>query len=174
MKYEIIKQHEKMFNRQWIDSCRESYLKEIIQRDVEKILYLMNSYENSLKNKEDIINQIYIKEGIDDKINKIRKNVTELYISKCNYSNESTNSDREQSMELFQRKLDRAREYDFSKLLGSGGVYHRCPFHLDTKPSMVLKNNKVTCYSCNKTWDTIQFVMDRDGLTFREAVEMLS
>jgi len=46
-----------------------------------------------------------------------------------------------------------------------------CPFHGDKDPSMKLyQNNTVHCFSCHKSWDTIQFVRDLYGLGFKEAI----
>jgi len=50
----------------------------------------------------------------------------------------------------------------------------RCPFHDDTNPSASIKNNKVHCFVCNKTWNPIDLVMQRDGLSFINAVRRLS
>lgn len=56
-----------------------------------------------------------------------------------------------------------------------GGLVH-CPFHEDKDPSASVKNNFLICFGgCKpkdgrKGWDTISLLMERDGLTFREAV----
>ncbi len=50
----------------------------------------------------------------------------------------------------------------------------RCPFHEDLNPSASIKHNRVHCFVCNKTWNPIDLVMERDGLTFINAVRRLS
>jgi DNA primase len=50
-----------------------------------------------------------------------------------------------------------------------------CPFHADSKASMKYYpgQNKLHCFSCNKTWDSIDFLIERDGLSFPDAVKKL-
>jgi hypothetical protein len=66
--------------------------------------------------------------------------------------------------------IQTAQDYPFEELYEFKRNYALCPFHEDKTPSMSLKNNRVKCWSCNKSWDTIQFVMDKEGMTFKEAV----
>ncbi len=49
-----------------------------------------------------------------------------------------------------------------------------CPFHEDHNPSMALYGNRVHCFVCNRSWDAIDSVMERQGLKFREAVRHLT
>lgn len=67
-----------------------------------------------------------------------------------------------------------ARSYPFGKLLAFKGRMTRCPFHDDRHPSMALYGNRVRCFVCNRSWDTIEFLMERDGLSFRSAVRHLA
>ena len=50
----------------------------------------------------------------------------------------------------------------------------RCPFHEDLNPSASIKRNRVHCFVCNKTWNPIDLVMERDGLSFINAVRRLT
>jgi DNA primase (bacterial type) len=72
-------------------------------------------------------------------------------------------------------EIERARQYPFENLIEFKRNMTRCPFHEDREPSMHLyrEQNRVHCFSCNRSWDTIQFLRERDGLTFREAVRRL-
>ncbi len=47
-----------------------------------------------------------------------------------------------------------------------------CPFHPDTKPSLVVwkKRNLIHCFGCNRTWDAISFIQELKQLSFKEAV----
>jgi len=71
-----------------------------------------------------------------------------------------------------------AKAVPITQLLGQqskGSVVH-CPFHKDKDPSASVKNNFLICFGgCapkdgRKGWDTISLLMERDGLSFREAV----
>jgi len=74
--------------------------------------------------------------------------------------------------------IAQAKAVPITQLLGQsskGGVVH-CPFHKDKDPSASVRNNFLICFGgCKpkdgrKGWDTISLLMERDGLSFREAV----
>lgn len=44
-----------------------------------------------------------------------------------------------------------------------------CPFHLDRHPSLSVKADKWTCWSCGKSGDVINFVQLYFGLSFKDA-----
>lgn len=51
----------------------------------------------------------------------------------------------------------------------------KCFAHDDNKPSMYFgnKTNTARCPVCNKAWDSIQILIERDGYTFTGAVQNL-
>lgn len=71
--------------------------------------------------------------------------------------------------------IERARAYPFSQLYTFTRNAGKCPFHDDKTPSFVLmRDNRAHCFgACGRSWDTIQFVRDRDGLSFPQAVKSL-
>ncbi|MEW6214913.1 MAG: CHC2 zinc finger domain-containing protein [Nitrospirota bacterium] len=70
--------------------------------------------------------------------------------------------------------IERAREYPFENLVEVKKGMGLCPFHDDHNPSMGIKNNYYHCFGCGAKGDVISFVMKRDGLSFKDAVKMLS
>jgi DNA primase len=58
---------------------------------------------------------------------------------------------------------------------GSIFVGH-CPWHLDKKPSFQVNPNKQTwvCYPCDIRGDVFDYVMKREGVDFRQALEILA
>ncbi|MCI9584129.1 MAG: hypothetical protein HFG46_10720 [Clostridium sp.] len=56
---------------------------------------------------------------------------------------------------------------------GSGSDRCNCPFHHDTAPSMHLytDNNTAYCYSCNHSWNNIDFVSEKLDLGFTETIQ---
>jgi hypothetical protein len=71
--------------------------------------------------------------------------------------------------------IERAREYPVEQLLEtSGKKIVRCPFHDDKHPSASIKWNRLHCFVCDKTWGPIDLVMEKEGLSFIEAVERLT
>ncbi len=51
-----------------------------------------------------------------------------------------------------------------------------CPFHAEKSPSFTVyaDSQHFHCFGCGKSGDVFDFVMEREGLTFREAMEMLA
>jgi hypothetical protein len=76
---------------------------------------------------------------------------------------------------ITQEMIDQAKAFPFQQLFEFRNKSARCPFHDDHDPSFVLmKDNTVRCFgACGKSWDTIDFLMEREGKTFQEAVRAL-
>ena len=66
-----------------------------------------------------------------------------------------------------------AKQYPFENLIQIKKGKALCPFHDDHNPSMGIKNNRYNCFACGEKGDTISFVMQRDGLSFIDAVRGL-
>ncbi|MEE2886744.1 MAG: DNA primase [Planctomycetota bacterium] len=62
--------------------------------------------------------------------------------------------------------------------LKAHGRYHMglCPFHQEKTPSFAVYTDKqyFHCYGCGKAGDVFSFLMERDGVGFREALETLA
>lgn len=77
---------------------------------------------------------------------------------------------------LTDEMIERAREYPVKSLLPNPVKHNMtlCPFHDDKRPSMYVRDNFAWCFSCNKGWNPIDFVMAKQGFDFKEAVKYLS
>ena len=67
--------------------------------------------------------------------------------------------------------------FPLSELRRSGsGFLATCPWHQDRRPSLTVnpERNRVHCFVCNRGADPIAWLEDRQGLSFREAVEELA
>jgi DNA primase len=51
-----------------------------------------------------------------------------------------------------------------------------CPFHAENSPSFTVyrESQSYYCFGCGKSGDAFTWLMERDGLTFREAMEVLA
>lgn len=86
------------------------------------------------------------------------------------------------SRDLKEKVKGRARIEDVAALRIRGmkraGNYYKalCPFHADRNPSFHIdtRKNRYRCYACGAEGDAIQFLMEIDGISFREAVLQLA
>ena len=73
--------------------------------------------------------------------------------------------------------IDRAREVPFDSLLQfNQGRFAVCPFHAEKKPSLYLykTSNRIYCFGCGYSADTIKYIQDQYNLSFIEAVKKLN
>ena len=79
--------------------------------------------------------------------------------------------------EIFNRIniVDVIGEYVHLKRVGSNYM-GCCPFHNENTPSFSVSESRKTflCFGCKKSGNVIQFIMERLGLTYPEAVRMLT
>ncbi len=86
--------------------------------------------------------------------------------------------------EEWQEKVNRALEYPIEELVcrditlrrSGQNLIGRCPLHEEKTPSfyIYLKNNSFYCFGCSQGGNVINYVMKRQNLTFKEAVEYLN
>jgi hypothetical protein len=73
-------------------------------------------------------------------------------------------------------KIAQARTYPIDKLVDFVRGKAACFAHDDKSPSAYLATrlNLLCCPVCDKKWDSIQILIERDNYTFHKAVEKLS
>lgn len=75
---------------------------------------------------------------------------------------------------ITEEMIQAAKDYPFKDLYEFRNGMCVCPFHADKDPSMKLySNNTVHCFSCHKSWGTIAFITELEGLSFQDAVRKL-
>lgn len=80
-------------------------------------------------------------------------------------------SGRNKKISITLSMVAKAKEYPIENLVEINRAgFTKCFSHSDTKPSAYCKNNFCHCFVCQKSWDTIAILMERDGLKFRDAV----
>ena len=70
--------------------------------------------------------------------------------------------------------IAKAKEFPFEQLIETNkrGMAF-CPFHNEKTPSFYIKNNWGYCFGCGKSFDTIQFLIERDNMNFIDVVKKL-
>ncbi len=74
--------------------------------------------------------------------------------------------------ELFKARLKQGSV----SISGGGRAICHCPFHNDRTPSCSIDDNLGVyhCFGCGASGNAIKFIMEADGMTFRNAVEQLA
>ena len=82
------------------------------------------------------------------------------------------------------KTIQRVRDLDITDVLkpyvnlrrSGASLIGSCPFHTDNKPSFSVSpvKNLYHCFSCQRGGDGISFIMDKENLTFVEAVRKIA
>jgi hypothetical protein len=162
----LIVELQKEMPAEWARERRIEYLKETITDLVVEAWMAMTLHEDCVRHNR-LIEMILTQERLEKLLKGIVKAQGEILSLR--------GSGRPGNDDITPAIIERARLYPFTQLYEFKRNMARCPFHEDRTPSMALmKDNRVHCFgACSKSWDTIAFLMDKDGLRFPEAVRQL-
>ena len=83
--------------------------------------------------------------------------------------------DHPDSRSLTEWEIHRARTYPLENLVSVGRNGRIiCEWHEDTRPSMMVKNGWGYCHACGKSVDSIRWMQEVKGMSFKDAVKYLS
>jgi hypothetical protein len=153
-------------DKEWAYGRRKEYLITVMRPIVERCLFLYARYELCVE-QNNIVAMTLVRERLTGEVRKVVKMQNELYFSKPERKKPASG--------VTPEMIQRAKEYPYTDLLELRRGMARCPFHDDRNPSFSVKNNYGRCFSGSCGWhgDAIAFVMERDGIPFREAVMVL-
>ncbi len=146
------------YPREWVQKCRRDYL-DTISDDIRFELLIENLRLEKYTSERKELKILLVKDTIRELSNRLDKIEKEIYFTE-NPTEDNT------------ERVRMAKEVPFSNLLEFNRFGQAvCPFHGDSDPSMKLyPNNTVHCFSCHKSWDTIQFVRELYNLDFKGAI----
>jgi len=146
--------------------ARTAFLKDEAADAVVRVWDLTSAYEDYF-NRDRVLERVLLLEEYQEEIKRVWRLLGEI--------RRLNGKDRPNHAEgITPEMIERARAYPFEQLHEFKRNMALCPFHHDKTPSFSLHNNRATCFgACGRTWDTIAFVMERDGLSFSEAVRRL-
>lgn len=124
------------------------------------------------KNQEEIANVAWIEEDIRDWG---KRNIAECEkkIRVANAELDSLNNTNKKSgnIKITPNMIKRAKEYPIEKILDINKAgFAQCIFHRDRQPSMYCKKNYAYCFTCQRSADTVEILVKRDGYKFVDAV----
>jgi len=151
----------------WVKGRRLEYIGDIIKRLNCHIAGCEENYSDSFKQ-----NVPYWLRKITLDLSGYKESKKEL--KKLLAEQRAKTSNKEIKGKITEEDIQRAKEYPFENLIEVNRNFGICPYHEDKHPSFFVKNNWGHCFTCNKSVDTIQFVMDMQNLTFIEAVRFLT
>lgn len=154
------------FPKDWIKERRLEYLNNQKAEVEQEIKTIYQRYVDSLHRDSIYPERALIASHLDELERRYRKVSTEIkMLLNRNLANHEG---------ITQEMIERAREFPFENLIELKRGKALCPFHEDHHPSMGIKNNRYHCFACGASGDTISFVMNREGLSFIEAVKFLA
>jgi hypothetical protein len=74
---------------------------------------------------------------------------------------------------ITEEEIQTAKSIKMKELLGTDKNFIHCPNHQEKTPSFYLKGNFGYCFGCGYSCDTIQWLIDQEGLSFSQAVKKL-
>ena len=119
------------------------------------------------------IRRSYLLERIQDLKQQYLKEPTEKLRKELNHLLFETKIFTGQIEGISAEDVARARTFPISRLIQHRNMMALCPFHKDKTPSLNIKNNYYYCHGCNATGDVIDFVIKKDGISFRQAIMKL-
>ncbi|OPY64753.1 MAG: DNA primase [Syntrophorhabdaceae bacterium PtaU1.Bin034] len=161
-----ISELRKEFPAEWQRERRIAYLKGAMTDLTVEVWQHMARHEDYVRRNR-LVEMILTREKIDQAIKDILKVQGDMIRLKGEAKGKRP--------EITEAMIERARAYPFTQLYEFKRNMARCPFHEDHDPSFVLmKDNRARCFgACGRSWDTIAFLMDKEGLRFPEAVRQL-
>lgn len=141
---------------------RKNYLENQIELIKNEITKLKSDYQESVEEDETYINRAVLVAAIEKREKTKRKLKLELRILEGKKIGGLTNE---------QICLARSRRFEDFLPLKRGKT--NCPFHDDKNPSFSVKNNYGNCFGCGWKGGIVQFIMDRDGVSFPDAIRSL-
>lgn len=155
-----------------LNEIKESRL-EFLNQQIEKLSNILNSiwanHEDSMK--QDIPR--FLRKAvleINDP-NKIERKIKSYTVEKFYLEN----PEKINSLDLVTpEQIAKALEFPFEKLIEvNKRKFAPCPFHKESRSSFYIRNNWGYCFGCQWHGTTIDFLMARDGLFFKQAVRKL-
>lgn len=161
--HQAINQHIADYPASFRQMARLRYLEDVLEDLVLETLDMRIAIYEA----RDETNRLYLEAELFDKT---------AEISKYNMKIASFRRPRKAHVGITNHDIGRAREVPCNKLVEVNRTNMAlCPFHDDRTPSMrwYRDSNRLYCFSCNRGWDTISFLRERDGLSFVQAVKEL-
>lgn len=80
----------------------------------------------------------------------------------------------ESNFKITEEHIEQARTTSLSKFVKTKNNFTLCPFHKEKVPSFHVTKNLFICFGCQKSGDTISFIMETKNLKFIEAVRYIT
>lgn len=171
--------HENYSDAEWIKIFPEAipYLKRKLKSLKRQEKYLQTGIRNDLtklykNNFNDDFSQTFGEELIGifkfEELEDLQKQIIKLSLL--------LNPPREVKGRITQEQIQRAKDYPFENLIRFNRAgFTKCFAHEEKTPSLHFQKekNKLHCFGCGKNWDTISYLREVRGLSFKDAVKQL-
>lgn len=150
----------------WQKERRIEYLKGRMEGIVYRALIVMHNYDIGVRRAASMETRLFLGEKIVGAVKTIQKLQSKIIFLK--------RPTKKNGNMITGEMIQQARRYPFEQLVEvNRNQMALCPFHADKNPSFAIKNNYGYCFGCHWKGDPITFVIEKDGLSFAQAVRRL-
>jgi hypothetical protein len=150
----------------WSRDRRRHFLKDVVGKLSGELGGAYKAYQDSFDNDESYDNRVILSCLIDD-LNEVK--------AKHDREIRALSAPGDRSRVDLSVKIEQAKQRQFSDFIELDR-HHKalCPFHEDRNPSFSVRETKGHCFGCGWHGDIIDFIQEREGLSFPEAVKLLT
>jgi hypothetical protein len=159
---------EREYGREWVRERRLEYLERRLKEVKKRIEQNYIDFFDGLKRDipfwlRQAVLEINRTQELEEERERLEK---EIYFLKFNSEIKKKG--------ISELEIERALNFPFKNLIQANQMEMAiCPFHPDKRPSFWIKNNWGYCFGCKWHGNTIKFLMDRNKMSFPEAVKAL-
>lgn len=164
-----IKELKAEYPEDWQRGRRTEYLKAQMVGVVYRTMIVMHNYDMAVRNGDNMETRLFLGGQIIGGVKTIQRLQSEIiYLKHPGPKNGKGRA-------ITDDMICNAREYPYETLLPPMRAGRcACPIHGGKNTmSFSVKNNFGRCFSCHFAGDTIAFVMEKDGVSFADAVRRL-
>jgi len=147
-------------NQELLLTSSRLFLETMLEKINNKINDLYAEYKQDFENNEEYVNRLLLAETIASWEAQRKRVKSELRVL--------------EGKGISDGKLERAKLRRFEEFIEVRKNKASCPFHKDKHPSFSIRGDKGHCFSCGFHGDVIDFIMQKQGMDFKQAINFLA
>ena len=151
---------ENVMSPELLSTSSTLFLETMLREIDNKIMELCAEYRDDFVNNEEYVNRLLLAETIASWEAQRKRVKSELRVL--------------EGKGISDGKLERAKLRRFEEFIEVKKNKASCPFHEDRHPSFSIRGDKGHCFSCGFHGDVVDFIMQKNGFDFQQAINFLA